>query len=170
MDDGLDSGVLEQMRQQNSQFMHTLAQFQLDFEEELQRLECVLDGGVVDTNGVKTIVNDPLMNKKGINHSMKKFRSWMSKMVAQSYFTDKQINAWGRLYVKELTSDSYAYGEDWNLKPEDYTSYVNDCIFSFHAVVNCARNGRLGELVGKITKTVESNIIQAPQQKGTAKI
>jgi len=167
---GYDINVLQQLQQQQQALLHTLAQFQLDFKEERQEFENRLRGHAYGQRGELIQLYEPMMNDKGVSHTMKLVDGWMQKIVVQSYFTKEQINSWGRIITRQLVSDCYAYGEDWALKPDGYTSYVTSCAFLFHSAINCALNGRLAELVGKVTKTVETSVIQTPVQKSPAKI
>jgi hypothetical protein len=163
---GYDSNMINEIRQQQSALLMTLAQFQLNFEEEANRFEQVLTGKYYDNEKREYIIlHPPIMNQRGIMHIMKKIRLWFSKMIAQSNYTQKEINAWCKCYWHELVHDAYAYGDEWDLEYDEYYSFVHDCVHSLHGLMKSALDAGLRDTVGKISKVVEHIGYNTPEKK-----
>lgn len=161
-----DSGILNDIRMQQQSLLQSLAQFQLDFQEEIVRFENILTGKEYDDSTSKYVKRyEPLINDKGVSHIMKKMRVWMSKIIAQSDFSEHTINAWCRLYSREIVSDVYNYGDDWELTPDHYDSLVDDCVFTLHSMLLMAKDGGLREVIGKVTKVIETAVKSVPEIK-----
>ena len=167
-DQGYDTSVLQEIRSQNSQLMQTLGQFQLDFDQEIARFEFILSGVQMDDQGNMIRVHDPMLNNRGQAHIMKKVRSWMSKIVAQSNFSSEEIRRWCLSYWEELVCSAYSFGEIWDLDFEEYGSFVRDCVFTLHAMLNQAKDGGLREVIGKVVKVTESQIMTPQSDQKTS--
>lgn len=161
---GYDSSVLAEIQRTHSQLNQTLAQFQLNFKEEAERFEFLLRGWGKDNEGKVIQISDPILNELGINHIMKKVKIWMTKILAQSDFEEEMIRGWCVVYGTELICDAAAFGDLWDLKQEEYSSFVHDLVLTLYSMMCSARNGGLRETIGKISKVVESFTSQ-PQQK-----
>lgn len=160
---GYDSGVLNEIKSQQSTLLQTLAQFQLNFKDEIARMEHILSGTIITEDEKLIRTHDEIVNEAGQSFLMMKIRTWMSKIVAQSNYTSQEVNAWCRVYWKALVAAAVQHGDDWELKAEAYSSFVHDCIFTLHAMLNAAKNGGLRDIVGKISKVVETSVISTPQ-------
>lgn len=165
----MDNAVLQQIAKEQAQISQTLAQFQLDFDKEIFRFETILSGMAYNEKGDLEQKHAPVMNEKGRNHIMKKVRSWMSKIIAQSNYNDKEIYTWCRVYWRELVLDATSYGEEWAMNYDEYASFVHDCVFTLHGMMNAAKNGGLRDIIGKISRVVESTVVNNPETK-TAKL
>lgn len=161
---GYDSSVLNEIKSQQSALIQTLAQFQLNFKDEIARMEHILSGLMIHEEEVIR-THPQVVNLTGQSFLMMKIRTWMSKVIAQSNYTDAEIRAWCRVYWRELVDAAVQHGEDWELRPESYSSFVHDCIFTLQAMMNAAKNGGLREVVGKISKVVETSVMNTPQEK-----
>jgi hypothetical protein len=159
-----DGGVLAEQRMQ-SQFNHYLAQYQLDFKEEIERIDYLLRGCVRDTEtGELVQIHAPILNDRGRTHVMKKVRSWLTKITAQSNFDEPMIKSWCRVYWAELVADAYSFGKLWDLNQDEYSSFVHDLVFKLYSVMEEAKDGGLREQIGQSHKVSEVYSMQ-PQQK-----
>jgi hypothetical protein len=96
---------------------------------------------------------------------MKKVRSWLTKVTAQSNFDEEMIRAWCRVYWAELCADAYSFGDMWDLQQDEYSSFIHDLVFSLYAVMECAKDGGLRAQIGQSHKISEVYSVAPVQNK-----
>lgn len=160
-----DQGVITDMERSIHNLSQTLAQYQLNFKEELERLEFMLRGIIRNEDGELVQIHDPIVNERGRTIIMYMVRTWMSKITAQSNYTDKEITRWCRAYWKELVLTACRHGEEWGLNQESYGYFVKNCVFSLQAVMNSAKDGLLRQVIGQSTRVIESYTTGQPGVK-----
>ena len=167
MTGGYDQAVLQDLQRQQAQLNMNLAQYQLNFDKLLEQLDMTLRGIVKDPkDGSFKQMYTPVLNEEGRTHFIKKHRSWFNKIIAQSNYTDEQINAWCLVYTAELITDIVYFGDRWDLRAEEYTSLENDLLFSVHGVMLLAKDAGFRDILGKITKVQETINNMMPQRRG----
>jgi hypothetical protein len=162
---GVDTMQLQDMQRQQMQHLQNLAQYQLNFDDNIKLLREVLSGLREDEDGNFSKVGEPLMNTIGQNHIMLKVRFWLLKIQAQSNWDEARIMDWCRVFWKELCVDGHAYGTIWELKDYQYDFFVHHLVHLLEATMRAAKDGGLREIVGKMSKVVETSYVNAPQQK-----
>ena len=167
---GVDNAVLMRMQQEYQQMNQTMAQFQLDFASIEEAIENNLNGlKWNEKSGKFERIYQPIMGERGIKHIMKKVKFTITKITAQSNYDEETIRRWCILLWTELTFDCYAFGDSWGLDQDEYHSLVHDVVFQVQAIMLAALHGGLREVVGKMTKVVES-FNMGGQDKKTVKL
>jgi len=167
---GYDSAVLSEIKQEQMKINQTLAQFQLNFDQEITRFENILRGIEYDQDGNEIQLYRPIMNDRGRSHVMKKVRMWFSKIIAQSNFTKHEINKWCIAYWNTLVAECYSYGELWALDYDEYSSHVLDLVLQLQSIMNSALDAGLRDAIGKVTSSRETSYVNMPQENKKAVI
>lgn len=164
---GYDQAVLQDIQRTQMQLNMTLAQFQLNFKDEIERFDMILRGVVKDAKtGGLVQMYEPIVNERGRAHIMKKIRMWFTKIVAQSDFEEEMIRKWCLVYSRELIIDAYSFGYLWDLKQDEFTSFVHDMVLGFFAIASCAKDAGLRQQLGQISKVLETYNNTIPQKRG----
>lgn len=153
---GYDQSVLMDLQRTQMQLSQTMAQYQLNFEKEIERLDHLLRGVAKSAkDGTLVKMREPMVNDAGHTHIMTKCRMTLNKVIIQSNYDLEIVNKWCLLFWAELTDDIAIYGDYWDLKDYEYDNLKNNVVFIIHGIMLAALNGGFRDILGKISKVSE---------------